>query len=181
MIKRCTYLLLFIFSFSQIIAQAPTNDECNTAIQLGIAPFGTCTTTEYTNVNATLSDNLFSDPNDNIPSCWASVANDVWFQFSVPIDGSFTDFEVFVNSAGSNPIGQFKAALYRGECLMDELAELDCQVAALGETQIKFDAAGLTPGLEYFIRVDDQSSTAAPVWGTFNVCVDSLPDIEIRC
>jgi len=181
MIKRFFYIFSFLFSFSQIQAQVPTYDECSTAIQLGIAPNGTCTTTEYTNVNATLSTGLFSTPADNIPTCWGSVDNDVWFEFQTPLDGSFVDFEIKVTSAGSNPIGQFKAAIYRGECLLDELQELDCAVAAVGETEIKFDAAGLTPGISYFIRVDDQSSTASPVWGTFNVCVDSLPDINLMC
>lgn len=181
MIKRIFYIFSFLFTFSQIQSQAPIYDECSTAIQLGIAPFGTCTTTEYTNVQATLSSGLFSVPADNIPTCWGSVDHDVWFEFQAPIDGSYVDFEVTVTSAGSNPIGQFKAALYRGECLVDELAELDCQVAGAGETEITFDASGLTPGINYFIRVDDQSSTATPVWGTFNVCVDTFPDINLMC
>jgi gliding motility-associated-like protein len=181
MIKRIFYIFSFLFSFSQIQAQAPVYDECSIAIQLGIAPFGTCTTTEYTNVDATLSGGLFSVAADNIPTCWGSVDHDVWFEFQAPIDGSYVDFEVTVTSAGSNPIGQLKAALYRGECLVDELAELDCQVAALGETEVKFDASGLTPGISYFIRVDDQSSTATPVWGTFNVCIDTFPDINLMC
>lgn len=181
MIKRIFYIFSFLFSFSQIQAQAPIYDECSTAIQLGIAPSGTCNTTEYTNVDATLSSGLFSVAADNIPTCWGSVDHDVWFEFQAPIDGSYVDFEVTVTSAGSNPIGQFKAALYRGECLIDELAELDCQVAGVGETEIKFDASGLTPGINYFIRVDDQSSTATPVWGTFNVCVDTFPNINLMC
>ncbi|HFC00999.1 MAG TPA: hypothetical protein ENJ53_09370, partial [Phaeodactylibacter sp.] len=186
MIRRFLFFLLFAFSFfsNRTHAQAPAYDECSTAIQLGIAPMGTCTTTEYTNVNATLTDNLFSVPADNIPTCWSSVNHDVWFEFQTPADGSFVDFEIKITSTGSNPIGQFKAALYRGECLVDELAELSCAVAAAGETEIKFDAAtttGLTPGISYFIRVDDQSSTATPVWGTFNVCVDSLPNINLMC
>jgi len=179
MIKRIFYIFSFLLSFSQIQSQAPVYDECSTAIQLGIAPIGTCTTTEYTNVDATLSDDLFSNPANNIPSCWSSVDHDVWFEFQTPVDGSFVDFEIKVTSTGSNPIGQFKAALYRGECSLDELDELDCQVAGAGEIEIKFDAANLTPGISYFIRVDDQSSTASPVWGTFNVCVDSLPDINL--
>lgn len=181
MIKRIFYIFSLLFSFAQIQSQAPVYDECSTAIQLGIAPFGTCPATVYTNVDATLSDGLFSAPADNIPTCWGSVDHDVWFEFQAPIDGSYVDFEVTVTSAGSNPIGQFKAALYRGECLVDELAELDCAVAAAGETEIKFDASGLTPGINYFIRVDDQSSTASPVWGTFNVCVDTFPDINLMC
>ena len=81
----------FLFSFSQIQAQTPIYDECSTAIQLGIAPSGTCTTTEYTNVDATLSTGLFSTPADNIPTCWGSVDHDVWFEFQTPMDGSFVD------------------------------------------------------------------------------------------
>jgi len=183
MLRKITYTFFLLFLFSQTQAQVPVNDDCTTSVQLGTAPFGTCTTTEFTNVDATQTV-IFSSPADNVPSCWSSVNNDVWFEFQTPTDGSFVDFQISVTSAGSNPIGQFKAALYRGECLEDELAELGCQVAPVGETEIVFDDAstsGLTPGLTYFIRVDDQSSTATPVWGTFNVCVDSLPDINIMC
>ena len=183
MIRKITYTVFLLFLFTQIHAQVPTNDDCTNSIQLGTAPFGTCTTTEFTNVNATLS-SIFSTVTDNVPSCWPAVNNDVWFEFQTPADGSFTDFQISVTSTGSNPIGQFKAALYRGDCLEDELAELGCGVAAAGETEILLNPAstsGLTPGLTYFIRVDDQSSTASPVWGTFNVCVDSLPDINIMC
>lgn len=183
MIKRYFYILCLLFVFTQTYAQ-PSNDECSTAVQLGTAPFGSCTTNEYTNVDATLSDDLFSNPVNNIPSCWPSVDNDVWFQFETPADGSFVDFEISVTSTGTNPIGQFKVALYRGECLLDELSELGCEVGAPGDTQIKFPTAvtsALTPGISYFIRVDDQSATAAPVWGTFNVCVDSIPDLELMC
>ena len=184
MIRVLLISLFLTLSFFQNKTNAQAYDECSTAIQLGVAPMGTCATTEYTNVNATLTDNLFSVPADNIPTCWSSVNHDVWFEFQTPADGSFVDFEIKITSTGSNPIGQFKAALYRGECLVDELAELGCAVAAAGETEIKFDAlttTGLTPGISYFIRIDDQSSTATPVWGTFNVCVDSLPDIDLMC
>ena len=183
MIKRYFYILSFLFILTQTYAQ-PSYDECSAAIQLGTAPFGTCTTTEYTNVDATLSTGLFTSPADNIPSCWPSVNNDVWFEFQTPANGSFVDFEITVTSTGSNPIGQFRAALYRGECLLDELSELGCEVAAVGDTEIKFSSAasaGLTPGISYFIRVDDQSATATPVWGTFNVCVDTLPDLNLMC
>ena len=131
-------------------------------------------------MNATAS-SVFTTATDNIPSCWSSVDRDVWFKFDVPTSGSFVDFIVTVESGGSSPIGTIKAALYRGECSLDNLAELDCKVSGAGETSVQFDASGLTPGLEYFIRVDDQSSTASPTWGTFNVCVDSLPVFNTVC
>lgn len=173
------FLGFFFFSFSNIYAQ-PSNDDCLGIVDLGTAPFGTCPPTEYTNVNATAS-SVFTTATDNIPSCWSSVDRDVWFKFDVPTSGSFVDFIVTVESGGSSPIGTIKAALYRGECSLDNLAELDCKVSGAGETSVQFDASGLTPGLEYFIRVDDQSSTASPTWGTFNVCVDSLPVFNTVC
>jgi len=171
--------LFSFFSFSNIYAQ-PANDDCSGIINLGTAPIGTCPSTEFTNVDATQS-NVFTIATDNIPTCWSSVNHDVWFKFDVPANASYVDFIVTVESGGASPIGTIKAALYRGECSVDNLAELDCKVAGAGETSVQFDASGLTPGLEYFIRVDDQSATAAPAWGTFNVCVDSLPDFNLVC
>ena len=182
---RNFYLPIFLgflfsfFSISNIYAQ-PANDDCSGIIDLGTAPIGTCPSTDFTNVNATAS-NVFTLPADNIPTCWPSVNHDVWFRFDVPANGSYVDFIVTVESAGASPIGNIKAALYRGDCSVDNLAELDCKVAGAGETSVQFDASGLTPGLEYFIRVDDQSATATPAWGTFNVCVDSLPDFNLVC
>ena len=152
--------LFFNFSLSNINAQ-PANDDCGGIIMLGEAPFGTCPSTEYTNINATAS-TIASVPAFNIPTCWSSVNHDVWFQFDVPPTGNFIDFIITVESGGSSPIGTIQAALYRGDCIVDNLAELDCQVAGAGETSVQFNASGLTPGLPYYIRVDDQSPTATP-------------------
>lgn len=181
--QRLISLLFFLFSITLTFAQTPLNDDCLGIIQLGVAPMGTCTTTEYTTVNATPS-TISSIPTENIPSCWSSVDHDVWFEFQTPTDGSIVDFQISISGVGSTPIGQIKAAIYRGACGVDQLAELACGTSGVGATEFIFDqvvTTGLTPGISYFIRVDDQSATAAPAWGTFNVCVDLIPEINSIC
>ena len=163
---------LFLSLCGMIYGQVPTNDDCFTSIDLGIAP--TCPDSiEFTNVDATPT-NIFSNMADNIPICWSSVNHDVWFEFVVPADQSIVDFTLTVSGAGANPINSLQIAVYRGDCDTDFLAELLCEQVPLGEQSAELDLQGLTPGITYFIRVDDYSANATPNWGTFNVCVDSL-------
>ena len=163
----CFAVLSTLFAFAQV----PTNDDCVSATQLTLP---LCPNpTVYTNVNATAS----VIGSDNIPDCFngGTVQNDVWFTFDCPLDGSIVDVSVVLQSLGgvagiTNP----QIAVYRGECLFDELAFLDCISAPLGDTELQLDLFGLTPGFTYFIRVNDYSASATPEWGTFNLCVQEV-------
>ena len=175
--KQIYLALLFICCFFSAFSQAPVNDDCSGIIDLGIAP--ACPTDVFfTNVDATPSDIGFG----NIPSCWngGTVQNDVWFSF-VTSDTIF-DYTITVtgltDEMGSDPLLNPQIALYRGDCDVDGLAELDCATAENGESIIEIDAVGLTPNITYFIRINDFSATASPNWGSFQLCVDEIEPIN---
>ncbi|TAK43066.1 MAG: T9SS type B sorting domain-containing protein [Saprospiraceae bacterium] len=169
--KHFTFLLLF-FSTSAIFSQ-PTNDDCSGLIDLGEAPI--CPVVGiFTNVDASESV-VFSDPGLNIPACFEGgvVDRDVWFSFTVPNDGSVVDFTVMVTGVNgpNGAIMQPQVAIYRGDCLLDELQELDCAAALPGDSQVDIDLLGLTPGLSYFLRIADWTASATPNWGDFELCI----------
>ncbi|MFT4666256.1 MAG: gliding motility-associated-like protein [Polaribacter sp.] len=168
-------LLLQIFVLQCAFAQ-PANDDCPQAIDLGEAP--SCPTDIYNNINATPS-TIATNPADNIPSCWfTNENNDVWFSFMTPANGSILDFSITVGGApgGPNnlPLVQPQIALYRGDCAIDELSELACGDFVSGQSIVNLDILGLDPATTYYLRVNDFSATAAPNWGDFMVCVDSI-------
>jgi hypothetical protein len=177
--KSLTFLALFLPLISAM-AQ-PTNDECIGAIDLGIAPICPVLDT-FNNINATQSV-AFSNPTDNIPSCFQGgiIERDVWFKFTVPNDGSIVDFTIEMstingpNGAMENP--QF--AVYRGDCTIDELAELACVTTPAGETVLEMDLIGLTPGLTYYIRASDWSASASPNWGDFVLCIKEYEPVFV--
>ena len=151
----------------------PINDDCSGIIHLGEGYI--CPSPEiYNNIDATPS-NVFTNPSDNIPSCFmgGTVERDVWFSFQVPADGSILDYEILISgvntSNGSITNPQF--AVYRGDCSQDQLAELVCVSADAGETEIEAELLGLTPGITYFIRVDDWSDSASSNAGDFEICI----------
>jgi len=176
-----TFFTLF-FSFCSLlaVAQAPVNDNCAGLIDLGVVPF--CSNpAQYTNVNATTS--VIAVPAENIPACFNNEADrDVWFQFTLPADGSIVDINisVFGNVFGNGTMQMPQVAIYRGDCVFGGLAELDCAAAPLNVNQVSLEQFGLTPGIPYFLRINDYSATANPNAGTFRLCVEEyVPDINI--
>ncbi|MEI6408517.1 MAG: gliding motility-associated C-terminal domain-containing protein [Bacteroidota bacterium] len=161
-------------------AQAPVNDDCLGIIDLGVVPF--CSNPgEYTNVNATESN---IDPLFNIPACFAGAPDrDVWFQFTIPADGSANDVQITVSGDinGNGTMHMPQAALYRGDdCSFGNLAEIDCGSAVINENVVSIVQIGLTAGATYYLRVNDYSATAAPNWGTFRLCIQRyVPDVNM--
>jgi hypothetical protein len=155
-----------------ILAQAPANDDCAGLIDLGMAPV--CPQDTFTNLNATPSNIGF----DNAPSCFNSgvAERDVWFMFTCP--DTLFDFRITVTGVGVDGMVNPEFAVYRGDCVTDGLAELLCAKADLGENAVFLDVTGLTPGIQYFIRISDYSATAAPNWGDFTLCVDKIPPVN---
>ena len=166
------YLLVLFAAFSVGLSAQPVNDDCAGIVDLGEVPYCSAPA-QYTNVDATASD---IDPVFNIPACFSSggVQRDVWFQFSIPADGSIVDVTVAVtgNENGNGTLENPQVAVYRGDCAYGELSELDCASAPNGTNSISLDLFGLTPGFTYFIRVNDYSATASPNAGTFQLCVN---------
>ena len=182
MMKRILLFCFFTICSVSLFAQIPINDDCGGIIDLGVGP--TCDSLAcYTNINATQS-NIFNPapppPESNIPACWDNVNNDVWFQFTAPADGSVVDFTIVVSGCDTNgtPIVQPQLAVYRGACGTNNLAELLCSKSEVGDTELELDLEGLTPGLNYFLRVDAYSATGTPNWGDFNICVDTLRQVN---
>ncbi|MCG8330230.1 MAG: hypothetical protein MI974_21210, partial [Chitinophagales bacterium] len=195
-LSHCIALLLgvlFIASSPLQLYAQPINDDCSGIIHLGEGYI--CPSPDiYNNINATPS-NVFTNPNDN-PACFVggNVERDVWFSFEVPADGSILDYEILVSgvntSNGSIVNPQF--AVYRGDCSLDQLAELVCVSANTGATEVEAELLGLTPGITYYIRVNDWSNTASPNAGDFEICIrdpdegttppDNLPwDLDPTC
>lgn len=167
--KQLALFLTACCLVAPLFAQTPTNDNCNTPVPLGTAPV--CTSAEYTNLNATPS-NIGAN---NQPSCFSvgGPGNDVWFTFVCP--ASPLDFRIQLTGTGADLIANPQLAVYRGDCVTDGLAELDCVAGAAGSTELFLDVQGLTPGAVYFIRVS--SAGAAANAGIFNLCVNEIPPI----
>ena len=154
-------LILFILSISISSYAQPSNDECATLIDFGDGPICPIIDT-FTNVNATGSV-VFSDMSLNIPACFngSMPTTDVWFSFTVPADGSVVDFQIDLTGVdGPNgSITQPQIAVYRGDCIIDGLDELLCATSLAGETDLSLNLPGLTPGITYFLRVEEGDST----------------------
>ena len=159
-------------------AQAPANDECATAINLGNLPY--CDTVSFTNVGATASN---IDTDFNAPQCFngGTTQRDVWFAFTMPADGSILDVTIRVESTGgSGALIMPQVALYRGDCGFGNLQELACNSAPLSGLSVLIDQLGLTPGETYYLRVNDYSASASPNAGKFRLCLSKYnPEINI--
>lgn len=168
--KKFYFLIAALGMTGVLSSQTPVNDDCSGLIDLGTAPV--CTPAVFSNVGATPT----NIGNDNNPSCFNSgtAQRDVWFMFTCP--DTLFDFRITLTGVG-NSIENPEFAVYRGDCEFDGLAELLCAKADVGENSLFLDVTGLTPGLQYFIRVSDYSQTATPNSGEFTLCVDKIPPI----
>lgn len=176
LIMKHFFTLAFLFFAFSLFAQ-PANDDCPGIVNLGAAP--SCDTTLYNNFDATATDIGF----DNIPPCWVGGVpdRDVWFSF-VAVD-TILDYRVSLTAMqdaalGIDPILQPQIAIYRGDCEYDGLQLLDCASASISEGNLDIDLFGLTPGITYFIRINDWSSSATPNAGAFKLCVIKKPPIS---
>ncbi len=176
---KLIYTLFALLLPAAVYAQTPGNDDCSGTVDLGVIPY--CSAPgEFTNIGATTS---LIDPSNNIPACFNNAGErDVWFQFQTPADGSILDvaITVFGNVNGNGTLQMPQVAIYRGDCTLGGLAELNCAAAPLNVNQVVLQQFGLTPGLTYYLRINDYSGTAAPNAGTFRLCIEPyVPDINI--
>jgi hypothetical protein len=174
MMRHWTAVLFTLWSVAAF-AQ-PANDDCGGIIDLGIAP--ACPTTIFSNINATATDIGFG----NNPTCFngGGTQRDVWFSF-VASDTIF-DYTITVTGltdGGSPAIVNPQLAIYRGSCETDGLAELLCISADPGENVVILNAMGLTPGVTYFLRINDYSASGSPNAGSFQLCVDEMDPISL--
>jgi gliding motility-associated-like protein len=162
----------FLLIFNALRAQTPLNDDCTNPISLTVSD-PLCDQTVYTNVGATPS-NIGVD---NTPACFNGMpTRDVWFTFTCP--DTLIDIRLYLTGVnGAAGIENPQIAIYRGDCLPNELAEYDCVIADLGETELFIDLLGLTPGFTYFVRVADYSPSATPNSGQFTLCATPVPPV----
>ena len=163
-------LLTILFAFSTLIlaAQAPANDECQTAVNLGKAP--SCTNTVYTNKNATKTD-IGSNNNPFCPND-GNVDADVWFSF-IASDTIF-DYTISVKSEGINGIKNPNIGIFRGSCGKDNLLKICANAPTITASEYSFNLYGLTQGETYYIRVSDSGAQ-----GNFKVCVTEIKSLTI--
>lgn len=163
--------LTAVMSAVSLFAQAPVNDDCTGAIDLGTAP--ACPPTVFSNVGATAS-NIGME---NVPGCFSGPAlHDVWFTFTCP--DTLFDFRLRLNRVLPNGLQNLELAVYRGDCITDGLAEYLCKKSNPGDSTLVLDMVGLTPGATYFIRISDFIANGQGSQGNFNLCVDKIPPIN---
>jgi len=165
------YILLYLTCYTSILSGQPQNDDCDSAIDLGVLPY--CEVTVFTNINASTSEIGM----ENIPTCFngGSVENDVWFKFSIPDDGSSRDFKISLAATDTAGIANPQLAVYRGDCAQNQLSELGvCISTEQGEANLTVEAIGLKTNTQYFLRINDFSATASPNWGNFTLCIETL-------
>lgn len=171
------YLFTFSILFLTIgLFAQPAYDECDGLIELGIAP--SCEEILYNNFNATESNIGF----DNFPTCFISNPDrDVWFSFIA--SDTISDYLISLigkpdPDLGLGSILNPQIAVYRGDCEFDGLQLLACASADAGKTSLDLNLEGLTPGIPYFLRINDWSFTATPNWGAFQLCVIKKPPVS---
>ncbi|MEM1325058.1 MAG: gliding motility-associated C-terminal domain-containing protein [Bacteroidota bacterium] len=147
-------------------AQAPANDECNNAINLGTAPI--CDRDAlFINVDATTS-------NVVAPDCFNGAQRDVWFTFRTA--ANIRDYVITVRGEdgadGTAALTNPQATLYRGSCAGP--SELVCVSAENGSNELRLRASNLLTNVTYTLRINDFSATATPNSGFFTVCVEEF-------
>lgn len=126
----------------------PDNDECTSAITLGVDV--SCNTQSFTGVGSTASLGFVD------PSCGSYIGADVWFNFIMPDSGSIT-----IQSAnlGAEDVAM---ALYSGPC--SSLAELACDDAT---HTIEYSNLSLAGQILYIRVWTIESEIGSP----FSLCV----------
>lgn len=165
---RIIFTIACLFLVQYLLLAQPANDECETAINLGVAPY--CEPVHYTNVGATPS-NIGAN---NIPPCWdaGTVQRDVWFSFIA--SDTILDYSISVIGEafmGSNPLKNPQVAVYRGSCSPGNLFFFGCFQGQPGSDFLKFSLSGLTPGATYFLRIADYPEAGTNA-GTFKLCIE---------
>lgn len=158
-------LIAFCFLLWQPTVQAqPSNDECQTAIQLTEVENWCSNFAQFTNIGAT--DGTQNGTPYMPPDCFTNLSNDVWFVFT-PIA---KDVVVSINgdSGGAGNGGTLigpEVALYGGLC-GGILEELECQ-ADNADDFVEMSQSGLILGQSYYIRVEGLGDRT----GTFELCI----------
>ncbi len=169
---RFTVLFLLISS-SYLLGQSPTNDECTNAIDIGAV--SDCQNVFYSNVGATTSD--IGD--NNLPDCFVGPATerDVWFVFTSTeaLTNILIDVEGSLSGDNTKSIVNPQVALYKGSC--DALELVGCASEQTNLTGVRLISSNLTPGIEYYIRVNNIGADIDSNDGDFTLCIEPRSSI----
>lgn len=153
--------LCFFIGFTPKAYAQPSNDECNTAINISNTSNWCSPNAAYTNVLSTAS--VYGTP-----TCWSNSGNDVWFRFTASAPAVTITVNGNVAGAGTGNLNQPELALYRDNCAGGTVTEIQCQPGDGTNSASVYEGA-LVVGNSYLIRVDGKNSNT----GTFQLCVDN--------
>jgi len=161
--------LLCLIGLNSVLSQAPSNDDCDDAIDLGTIPF--CDTTQlFNNFEATASD--IGD--DNIPTCFrgASSESDVWFTFETTTAFAYEFIIQGVEDTSlmdSASIKAIEVAIYSGNCSRNGLTEEYCAIGTFNSESLSFRITALDDDTQYFLRINS-ANLAGVNNGNFYIC-----------
>lgn len=156
--------LIIIAVFFSVSTYAQLNDNCANAIELTDVTDFCSQVGEGSNENTT-------DEGYSPATCQSSTINDVWFTFTAL--SSDVVITIRGNAVGlpGGTLSSPEVALYSGDCAA--LTQLACKNDP-GFTGIaELYKGGLTPGQQYFIRVDGFDFDT----GTFQYCINNYDPI----
>jgi Secretion system C-terminal sorting domain len=154
--------LLFITSYSRIVAQAPANDECPGAIGVG----NTCT-------SPVAASTVNSTPSAGAPSCSSTDADDdIWYSFTAGTASITVSISnALLQTSGTADIGM---EIYNGPCVDPSSIFCDNDIASGNGDQV---VNGLNPGSKYLIRFWTTGNTSQ---GTFDFCLQDMNVVPVK-
>lgn len=183
MLRLVSVLLAPILAFSLVAsAQAPANDDCSTATNLGTLPtpnsctaatnpgMGTSVSTSGTTVGATSAFPYTYQPSCISGGSQAAPSLDVWYTFTI----SGTVLDVSLTSTFANPnISLWTPATAGSGC--SNLQALGCEVGNAAGS-VSASISSMTPGTVIYLEVSSNNATTT---GTFNLTVGSSNDCNV--
>jgi gliding motility-associated-like protein len=167
--------IAFLFTAMTSAFAQPAYDDCANALVIPFPLPYVSSNCGLTNINATPSviAGLVlpqADPTGWQPAAPNTVQKDVWFTFTTPV-GNPIDINILIQGCGPNPLTQPKYALYAGNCgflvehtYVDPVTNISVPATAISFGSIDADVLGLSPGTQYFLRVDN-GLTGTPIAG----------------
>ena len=165
MIKRYNYpffISIYLLLFSTILLAQPGNDECQDAFLIADVM-------DWCSDNEAYFTNGATPSGFGPPSCFNSITNDIWFQFTaIATDVTITvkgSTSVAPGGSLSNP----EVVLYTGSC-NGTINQQACENDALNVDIVELYKGGMVVGETYFIRIQGLNNND----GSFQLCVNNF-------
>lgn len=171
--KKIIIIFLFCLSFISfnLYSQAPANDVCASAIDLGTISANTCFTANTTNATQSLGNASYctSQPTGSVND------NDVWYKFTTP-SGSAPACWTF-NATRGTATGDMMMRIFK-TCASavgsSGVASAGSSYVCDGGNYLDISSAAFTPadwvaGTTYYIQIDNRGNSSSG--GTINACI----------